>query len=69
MLSALPHAVRLSVLIRLPIDLLLVAWSLAAGASILGGSGVVKNRVGLAIFPLFMFYLGIGFLCLIGGGG
>jgi hypothetical protein len=56
-------------LIRLPIDLVLVAWSLAAGASILGGSGVLKNRVGLAVYPLFVFYLGLGFLCLIGGGG
>jgi hypothetical protein len=69
MLSALPSAVRPGVLIRLPIDLVLVAWSLAAGASILGGSGVLKNRVGLAVYPLFVFYLGLGFLCLIGGGG
>jgi hypothetical protein len=69
LLSALPSAVRPSVLIRIPIDLLLVAWSLAAGASILGGSGVLKNRVGLAVYPLFVFYLGLGFLCLIGGGG
>jgi len=69
LLSAMPHAVRLSIVIRIPIDLLLVAWSLAAGASILSGSGVVRNRVGLAIFPLFVFYLGLGFLCLIGGGG
>jgi hypothetical protein len=69
LLSALPNAIRLSVVARIPIDIVLVAWSLAAGASILGGSGVVKNRVGLAVYPLFVFYLGLGFLCLIGGGG
>jgi len=69
LLSVLPHSVRLSVVVRIPIDILLVVWSLAAGASILSGSGVVKNRVGLAIYPLFVFYLGLGFLCLIGGGG
>ena len=45
--------------------LLLVGWSMAAGVSILGGSGVVKNRVGLAVYPLFVFYLGLGCLCFI----
>lgn len=50
---------------RIPVYLVLVAWSLAAGISILGGSGVVKNRVGLAIYPLFVFYLGLGCLCFI----
>lgn len=50
---------------RIPIYFILVAWSLAAGVSILGGSGVVKNRVGIAVYPLFVFYLGLGCLCYI----
>ena len=51
--------------VRVPVYLILVAWSLAAGISILGGSGVVKNRVGLAVYPLFVFYIGLGCLCFI----
>jgi hypothetical protein len=51
--------------IRIPVYLFLVAWSLAAGVSILGGSGVVKNRVGIAVYPLFVFYVGLGVLCFI----
>lgn len=50
---------------RIPIYTFLVAWSLAAGVSILSGSGVVQNRVGLAVYPLFVFYSGIGCLCFI----
>jgi len=52
-------------IVRIPVYLFLVAWSLAAGVSILGGSGVVKNRVGIAVYPLFVFYLGLGCLCFI----
>lgn len=40
-------------------------WSLAAGVSILGGSGVVKDKVGLAVYPLFLFYTGMACLCFI----
>ncbi|KJK94034.1 hypothetical protein H633G_02045 [Metarhizium anisopliae BRIP 53284] len=50
---------------RIPVYIVLVAWSLAAGVSILGGSGVVKNRVGIAVYPLFIFYVGLGCLCFI----
>jgi hypothetical protein len=45
--------------------LVLIAWSLAAGVSILGGSGVLRNRVGIAVYPLFVFYVAIGCLCFI----
>lgn len=62
-IAALLSAVRLIWIARIPIYLLLVAWSLAAGVSILAGSGVVKNRVGLAVYPLFVFYAGVGCLC------
>lgn len=51
--------------IRVPVYLVLIAWSMAAGISILGGSGVLKNRVGLAVYPLGVFYLGLGALCFI----
>jgi protein YIPF6 len=50
---------------RIPVYIALVAWSLAAGVSILGGSGVVRNRVGIAVYPLFVFYVGLGALCFI----
>jgi hypothetical protein len=58
-------AVGLPMIARIPVYLVLVAWSVAAGVSILGGSGVVKNRVGLAVFPLLVFYIGLGCLCFI----
>lgn len=64
-IAALLSALGLPSLIRIPIYLFLVGWSLAAGVSILGGSGVVKNRVVLAVYPLFVFYLGLGCLCFI----
>ena len=64
-IAALLSAVRLPTIPRIPIYLVLLAWSLAAGVSILGGSGVVRNRVGLAVYPLFVFYVGLGCLCFI----
>jgi len=64
-IAALLSAVHLPTIPRIPIYLVLLSWSLAAGVSILGGSGVVRNRVGLAVYPLFVFYLGLGCLCFI----
>ena len=64
-LAALMSAFHLPMIPRIPVYLVLVDWSLAAGVSILGGSGVVKHRVGLAVYPLFVFYLGLGCLCFI----
>lgn len=58
-------AIGIPTIVRIPVYLVLVAWSLAAGVSILGGSGVIKNRLGLAIYPLFVFYLALGCLCFI----
>jgi protein YIPF6 len=58
-------ALHLPQIARIPVYLVLVGWALAAGVSILGGSGVVKNRVGIAVYPLFVFYLGLGCLCFI----
>jgi len=63
--ASLLSALHLPTIPRIPIYLVLVAWSLAAGVSILGGSGVLPNRVGLAMFPLFVFYIGLGALCFI----
>lgn len=64
-IAALLSALGLPTIARIPVYLVLVAWSLAAGVSILGGSGIVRNRVGIAVYPLFMFYIAIGCLCFI----
>ncbi|KAL7781492.1 hypothetical protein V8C37DRAFT_417303 [Trichoderma ceciliae] len=64
-IAALLSSLRLHWIARIPVYLCLIAWSLAAGVSILGGSGVVKNRVAIAVYPLFVFYLGLGCLCFI----
>ncbi|KAI9851090.1 MAG: hypothetical protein M1838_004522 [Thelocarpon superellum] len=64
-LAAMFSALHLPTIARIPVYIVLVGWSLAAGVSILGGSGVVKNRVGIAVYPLFVFYVGLGCLCFI----
>jgi len=64
-IASILSAVRLPVIARIPVYIVLVLWSLAAGISILGGSGVLKNRLGIAVYPLFVFYIGLGCLCLI----
>lgn len=64
-IAALLSAVGLRRIAQIPIDVVLLLWAFAAGVSILGGSGVMKNRVGLAVYPLFMFYFGLGCLCII----
>jgi len=63
--AAMLSALHLPAIARIPVYIVLVAWSLAAGVSILGGSGVVKNRVGISVYPLFVFYVGLGCLCFI----
>ena len=64
-LAAMCSALHMPGVARIPVYLVLVGWSTAAGVSILGGSGVVKNRVGLAVYPLLVFYVGLGCLCFI----
>ncbi|KAI2638194.1 Yip1 domain-containing protein [Xylaria nigripes] len=64
-IAALLSAIGLPPIPRIPIYLVLIAWAMAAGVSILGGSGVVSNRVGIAVYPLFIFYIGLGCLCFI----
>jgi len=64
-IASLLSALGLFTIARIPVYIVLVVWSLAAGVSILGGSGVVKNRVALAIYPMFLFYVAIGCLCFI----
>jgi hypothetical protein len=64
-IAALLSALHLPTIPRIPIYIVLIGWSLAAGVSIMGGSGVVKNRVGIAVYPLFVFYVGLGCLCFI----
>ena len=64
-IAALLSSVGLPTIARIPVYLVLVAWSLAAGVSIMGGSGVVRNRVGIAVYPLFVFYIALGCICFI----
>ncbi|KAI5269924.1 hypothetical protein KEM52_005190, partial [Ascosphaera acerosa] len=64
-IAALLSALGVPALVRVPVYLVLIAWALAAGVSILGGSGVVHNRVALAVYPLFVFYVSLGCLCFI----
>ncbi|KAK1148619.1 hypothetical protein N8T08_008504 [Aspergillus melleus] len=64
-IAALLSALGLPTIARIPVYIVLIAWSLAAGVSILGGSGVLRNRVGIAVYPLFVFYIAIGCLCFI----
>lgn len=64
-IASLLSAVGLPMIARVPVYIVLVAWSLAAGVSILGGSGVVKNRVFLSVYPLLVFYVGLGCICFI----
>ncbi|WPG98987.1 Hypothetical protein R9X50_00178900 [Acrodontium crateriforme] len=64
-IAALLSALRVPIIVRIPVYSVLGLWSLAAGVSILGGSGVVKNRVALAVYPLFVFYIGLDCLCFI----
>lgn len=63
--SALSATGLVPMLVRVPVYLVLIAWSLAAGVSIMGGSGVVRNRVGIAVYPLFVFYIALGCICFI----
>ncbi len=62
-IAALLSALHLHWIPRIPIFIFLILWSLAAGVSILGGSGVVQNRLSIALYPLFIFYVGLGALC------
>ena len=64
-IASLLSALHVPTIVRIPVYAVLGLWSLAAGVSILGGSGVVKNRVALAVYPLFVFYIGLDCLCFI----
>ncbi|RMY30634.1 hypothetical protein D0866_07868 [Hortaea werneckii] len=64
-IASLLSALGIPMIVRIPVYIVLGLWSLAAGVSILGGSGVVKGRVALAVYPLFIFYVGLDCLCLI----
>ena len=64
-IASLLSALHVPTIVRIPVYSVLGLWSLAAGISILGGSGVLKNRVALAMYPLFVFYIGLDCLCFI----
>ncbi|KAK7207119.1 nuclear protein export protein Yrb2 [Myxozyma melibiosi] len=54
-----------SMIIRLPIAIALVAWSLFASMRTLKGAGVREGRVVLAMYPVWLFYGWLGWLCVI----
>jgi len=62
-IASLLSALGLPMIARIPVYIVLMAWSLAAGVSILGGSGVVKDRVALSVYPMALFYIALGCLC------
>ncbi|GIZ43540.1 hypothetical protein CKM354_000676400 [Cercospora kikuchii] len=64
-IASILSAFHVPTIVRIPVYSVLGLWSLAAGVSILGGSGVIKNRVALAVYPLFVFYVGVDCLCFI----
>ncbi|PPJ51985.1 hypothetical protein CBER1_09305 [Cercospora berteroae] len=64
-IASILSAFHVPTIVRIPVYSVLGLWSLAAGVSILGGSGVIKNRVALAVYPLFVFYIGVDCLCFI----
>lgn len=64
-IASLLSALNIPMVVRIPVYIVLGLWSLASGVSILGGSGVVKNRVVLAVYPLLVFYAGLSCLCFI----
>ncbi|KAK9369452.1 Yip1 domain-containing protein [Lipomyces kononenkoae] len=54
-----------NMLIRFPIDVVLIAWSLFASVRTLKGAGVREGRVVLAMYPVWLFYGWLGWLCVI----
>ncbi|ANB15752.1 Yip4p [Sugiyamaella lignohabitans] len=52
-------------LIRLIVDVFLIAWAIYAATNGLKHSGVLSERVFLATFPVGLFYCGLGWLCVI----
>ncbi|KAK9237024.1 hypothetical protein V1525DRAFT_344818 [Lipomyces kononenkoae] len=54
-----------NMLIRFPIDTVLIGWSLFASMRTLKGAGVREGRVVLAMYPVWLFYGWLGWLCVI----
>ncbi|KAK9461960.1 uncharacterized protein V1516DRAFT_673394 [Lipomyces oligophaga] len=52
-------------LIRFPLSVALVSWSLFAAIRTLKGAGVREGRVVLAMYPVYLFYGLLGWLCVI----
>uniref|UniRef100_A0A060TAI2 Protein YIP n=1 Tax=Blastobotrys adeninivorans TaxID=409370 RepID=A0A060TAI2_BLAAD len=52
-------------LIRLPIDTVLVAWSVYATTTGLKHSGVLPTRVWLATYPVGLLFVGLGWVCVV----
>jgi protein YIPF6 len=54
-----------SKIIRLIVDVVMVAWAIFAATRGLQHSGVLPSRVFLASFPVALFYTGVGWICVI----
>lgn len=54
-----------SYLIRIIVDTVLVAWAIYSATMGLKDSGVLSSRVFLAMYPVGLFYTGLGWLCVI----
>ncbi|VVT51815.1 uncharacterized protein SAPINGB_P003222 [Magnusiomyces paraingens] len=54
-----------SYLVRIIADTILVAWAIFSATMGLKHSGVLPSRVFLAMYPVGLFYTGLGWLCVI----
>lgn len=54
-----------SYLVRIIVDTILVAWAIYSATMGLKNSGVLPSRVFLAMYPVGLFYTGLGWLCVI----
>lgn len=54
-----------SYLVRVIADTILVAWAIYSATMGLKNSGVLPSRVFLAMYPVGLFYTGLGWLCVI----
>lgn len=53
------------ILVRLIVDTIFVIWAIYSATRGLQDSGVLPSRVALATFPVGLFFIGLGWLCVI----
>lgn len=52
-------------LVRIIVDSVLVAWAVYSATMGLKNSGIIPSRLFLALYPVGLFYTGLGWLCVI----